>query len=696
MWAWLAVLLLACPTPGETDPSRPAAPSPPPEPPVTEPEPPAQESSVLIPLATHGGQVLRHGHGVTATAVSPDNRVLASGDRRGFVHLWDLDTGALIARLHHPLTQEDLETAWAERLGRELHDHERRKGKESRARGAAIAGLAFSTDGTRIVATDSLMGVSVWRVDDGEEVWRLPAGRVSGRRTVIAPGGTAVFFHSVSGGQRTDASVWTVGADAPTAVSQISPSWAGYSADGETLWTSERRKLVRRDPATLDALEELAPETWNHLVALAPDGDHGVVKGPERTLIASPLRGSGAGVELAPVRRVAEVRYAPSGARIAILAPRTITLVDAATGAAQLTLEGATSDLKSMAWSADGSRVVAGTHTGRVLRWDAVTGAGIDAPSPALSSVGAMVWLPDGDHLVVVADGELQVIDAISGDARCRTPATGVKALQVSSDGGRLMAQLAGSEGLQTWALPGCVPLARIPLVAIGHFAFSPDGATVSGMRMDLVDGHPSVELATWATADGRRQTVQRLPVGVPVRTPGALSPDGAQALLVQDSELLIHDVRTGALVREVPVQAAVAPSVKAWLQDGRTLLLAGVATPDLPTGDGSMGAALIGLLQQPLVAYDLDRDDIAWTGPPLLITDGETLSGDGELLIGRFAAQTLRLHDLREQSVVAQVDYPGGALPRRAAFSRDRSRVAVTTSSGELHVYGIALPRDG
>jgi WD40 repeat protein len=207
-------------------------------------------------------------------------------------------------------------------------------------------------------------------------------------------------------------------------------------------------------------------------------------------------------------------------------------------------------------------------------------------------------------------------------------------------------------------------------------------------MGLEGTDLH--IALATWNVENGRQLNTHRIPVGVPVTVVGGLSPDRSRFLLVQADSLHIHDVETGERLRTVVIPETALISPRAWVDDGETLIFQRfVEEGKDPKG---VGARMTNLLKRPLEAWGIKDVERRWTGPSFLLTEGEVSSPSGRLLAGPFVSDTLTLWNLPDQRELANVNYPGGAMPRIVAFSPDERLLAVTTSAGQLYVYAIEV----
>jgi WD40 repeat protein len=303
-----------------------------------------------------------------------------------------------------------------------------------------------------------------------------------------------------------------------------------------------------------------------------------------------------------------------------------------------------------------------------------------------------MAWAPDGREILVAGDGRFRVLNAESGDERCSSAIDQVTRILVAADGSRAVTVGRYSSSITSWDLSTCSRLGDIPGLPDGHFVLTPDAQRLVTLRMGLHDGAPQLTLATWNLEDGRMLTDIQMPTGPDLLTPGGVTPDGRRAILVQENQLHLHDVSTGARLSTITVPGTMHITPRAISDDGHTILLTRLRDRD-PTA--SLGEALVGLLASPLEAWDLETGERRWIGPNLIVTEGEVLSADGRLLAGPFVGDgddSLLVYDLPTGRKVAEVEYDGDAIPRVVAFSPDGRKLAVVTTAQQLHLYAVSV----
>lgn len=154
--------------------------------------------------------LLGHKDQVWALAFSPNGTMLASGDRSGQVHLWDLSNG---------------------RLSRTIAADE-----------SAIWSLAFTPDGESIISASDVRA-ALWHIETGKlrSEMRQPAGRIT--RAAPSPDGAVLAVASTDGRVR----LWDV--DSATMMKEILVAddvvWSvAFSPDGRELVTASSDEVV--------------------------------------------------------------------------------------------------------------------------------------------------------------------------------------------------------------------------------------------------------------------------------------------------------------------------------------------------------------------------------------------------------------------------------------------------------------------
>ena len=369
--------------------------------------------------------------GVNEIAFSPDGRTLAAGANDGTTRLWDVSARA--EPVETPTSQFDAETAAYPELARLDGGL------------APILALAFTRD-DRLVASDGDDVVRIWNASRSEPPGRAlrgPGGFVpdvayspDGKTlAVVTEDGSVRMWNTrtleptstvlrgdaytvayagadrlVAGGDKGALRVWDLSHSPPTSVPlsgarkividlEVSP-------DGNTLVTLEYGGAVR-----LWDLSQSPPESRVvdrsgafYDVAFTPDGSTFVTAGSRLQLWntgAATRRGDP--LPLPKDHAVDSAGFSPDGTTLATAGYGSLQLWDVADRSVRTANVAENTALSAVAFSDDGSTLIAVSSGGSLMFWDAATLRALGLPLPGFSIVGTGEDLPE---LAVAAGGE--------------------------------------------------------------------------------------------------------------------------------------------------------------------------------------------------------------------------------------------------------------------------------------------------
>lgn len=494
---------------------------------------------------------------VEAVACSPSGRLIAAGDRRGLIVIYDRDTGDGL--------------------------------QELQGFNSDTSGIAFSADETRVAAVEPGGGVAIWKIAPAEVTAVIP--RAGGARCLaLSPDGTLLAI----GGKDTLVEIWNTetGGLVQTLRGHGSDvASMAFGADGNTLLTGDF------DGAAL--LWDLDTGKWTHMLEGHAYGVNGAALSPDGTLAATgsgdgavmiwstetgralhTLRGLGRGVGYAA--------FSPDGAVFASGgADAKVTIRNSSDGRILKVIEGMPSTVAEFAFSPDGRRLAVkcqdGLRSYPITLWDIESGALIRSLGESMDSIA---WSPDGRLLAAGSDyQDVTVWDAGSGALLHTFADHGdvVYAVAFSPDS-RVLASGSFAGSVMTWDLKTGE---RIHSLA-GHegyvytVAWSPDGKK-------LATGGGDTRVKIWDASTGR--LLHTLDEHKSWVLRAAWSPDAKTlATAAGDMTVRLWDPATGAALKTLEGHFGDVAAL-AWSPDG-AWLLSGGDDSTLRVWDSAAGAA--------------------------------------------------------------------------------------------------------
>ncbi|HLZ31918.1 MAG TPA: ABC transporter substrate-binding protein [Chloroflexota bacterium] len=434
-------------------------------------------------------------------------------------------------------------------------------------------------------------------------------------------------------------------------------------------------------------------------VAFSPDGSRVAARTDDGVQVWWALTGQPALNIVGHANQVVDAAFDPSGSRIATASlDRTAKIWDVLSGREMLTLAGHQDGVSHVAFSPDGQRLATASWDGTAAVWDLGPSSEVlTLPTPGTAGWDAdrvdgpqssqLAWSPDGSSLIAgLKDATARLWDARTGrqvltlDPRMlsgmvgNAPVPEVWSVAMSSDGSHIAT--AGSDRtVRVWdAATG-----QLQRTLSGHTdrivraAFNADGTRLASASLDRT-------ARIWDVATG--QQLLNLDAQSGPLTSVAFSPDGTRiATASEGTEDTVHvwDARAGGLLSTVGGPLGTVWSV-AFSPDGRQLVTAGqdgtARTWDAANGQpllvlrghaGSVVAAVFSPDAQRIATGGRDGTARLWdaaAGRELLAltgtegregVDSVAFSPDGRQLAVR-GDQALRLYDLRIEDLTALV----------------------------------------
>ncbi|MBI2297679.1 MAG: WD40 repeat domain-containing protein [Armatimonadetes bacterium] len=460
---------------------------------------------------------------IQALAFSPDGKRLASGCGVGAgpsgLRMWDAATGRLVRQLGDErdyvdglaFSPDGATLAASGPLGTvivlwDTATWSERGRLEGHTRNQTVRSLAYSPDGARLASTagGSRDELFLWDVATLKPVARLvepgvagPLAFLPGGLTVAVGSGSILLWQPADGG----------------AVRRLDPPKLGsaalaFSPDGTALITAGddgavrawdlRAAVVRVLARFPERVADLRLSPDGRVLACASGGGPGVVR------LVEPATGQVLRTIAVQERGVGSVAFSGDGTRLLASGDLVARLFDTAAGAKLLELPGHPSTVMAVALSPDGRLAATASlrrdgmfYRGDVRLYETETGALLRTIDAHTDRAAALSFAPDG-MLLASGGGDGQVKLWGPADGALRGELTGAHgsflSLAFAPDGAWLAAASAGSPGqgpfgVHLWDLPGGKPRGVLPGPPAGSraVAVSPDGKAIAAAGRDGV-----------------------------------------------------------------------------------------------------------------------------------------------------------------------------------------------------------------
>lgn len=329
--------------------------------------------------------------------ISPDGNTFISGDDKGYIRLWDLESHQLLWTIDP--VEKGIEALSFSPDGKTIASANRGKvitlwNAADGSRRAELAGhtsrvtsLDFSPDGSTLASGGRDMEVLVWSMATGAEIQRLKGHGAAIWCVKFAPNGKYLASSSSDLSIRLwDTTTWTTARSYRGHLRQV--DCMAFSPDSRILYSGDDMGVLKQ---------------WN-LDAPRTISDHWTLKGHTGS--------------------ITNVEYSPDGTLLATSAgdwqsndDTTARLWDAETGNAVGVLEGHTASVRHITFHPKGTVVATGSMDGTVRIWDVAEKKTTRVLGPFPSGVNVSTFNPKApDELLVgLRDGQLVLVNWTTG-----------------------------------------------------------------------------------------------------------------------------------------------------------------------------------------------------------------------------------------------------------------------------------------
>lgn len=414
------------------------------------------------------GRILRgHTQRVDSVAISPNNKIIASGSFDGKIILWDIATG--------------------QQFGKSLIGHTRE-----------VSGVAFSPDSKMLVSGSYDGTVRLWTVTTQMPFGNPLSGHTGKVHSVaFSPDGQTL----ASSGQDHTVILWDVGTreqrKPPLKGHEALVGTVGFSPDGRMLASGDDKGII-----ILWDLVEHQPlgrrlaghKNWVLSLDFSPDGQTLASGGGDNRIILWDVNSLQPRDELRRPNWVHSLSYSPDGKSLASGGQDgSIVLLDVGSRkTADVSLTSHTDAVMSVSFSPDGKTLVSGSVDKTVILWEISAQQRLGDIFAGLSTlVQSLAFSPDGRNLASAGDDNTITLWDISAPEplirQFRGHTEGVRSIAFSPDS-RILASGSNDTKVILWDVSTGNQVGQ-PL--IGHrdrvlsLAFSPDSKTLASGSKD-------------------------------------------------------------------------------------------------------------------------------------------------------------------------------------------------------------------
>lgn len=511
---------------------------------------------------------------VNDLAFSPDGTSVAAASDSGYLRVFDVDTGALLLTIDVSAGVDASAAASALAATTDTHDRDvvfddsggvGHDGVASASRtvvlsstGTRVRSVRFAPDGETLLSGSADGGVRVWNASTGALVRSLDGFTANVTAVRYSPDGSLIA--AAGAGGATPLLVWSAGTGAVTRSIDALDGGAVQSIDFAPGGVTLAGVGAAGRAFVWDVVDDAIDLTW----------------------AAHATSSSG-------------VAFDSSGTRIATAGGRKDgkAIVWDATDGSEVVAWQHEGRVTDVAFSPDGSSVVASADDGAISAWAAATGAARFV-NDDLFDARRITYSPSGDRLAVAEYSNIHVLDSDTGASVVRFPTPDWSFSLAFDASGDRIASGSWDRSAHVWNAATGASLTTIPDAhtrgQLETIAFTPDGESlVTGVG--YLSG--SAEFAVWNSATGT--LVQRRDANTHGVFAAAFADDGALMLTGGRDSIMLWDTETWEHVGTLPVDGTAAALV---VDDGLVVVggwdLTSVVFLDLASGDvlGSVPAA--------------------------------------------------------------------------------------------------------